>query len=243
MKIVVCSLCYNERDVLPFYLRHYGSFADEIHVWDDNSTDGSRKLLAAHPLVRLHDWRGDDNGISEDTFLRFAHEKYPTFAGKFDWVIWPDIDEFVYHAKIKSVLESALRDQHKILATTGFTMLREGLPPEDGKSQIYDLAYDGIFSLVYSKPIVFQPDVHVRWVRGKHGVENTPTKPFDAGLKLLHYRYLGYEYTRQKHAKNYGRCDMKRGDKAAAWSCAPDFHGDYSPEWVAKVMELGERVI
>lgn len=242
MKIIVCSLCYNERDMLPFYLRHYETIADEIRVWDDHSDDGSRELLSKHPLVKMFDWN-EGNGISEDAFLRFAHETYPAFAGKFDWVIWPDIDEFIFHRDLNWVLEWALNSHHKILATTGFVMMHTGLPPDDGKSQIYELAPRGIYSLVYSKPIVFQPDVHIRWVRGKHGVENTATGPFDVGLKLLHYRFLGYEYTKARHARNFARCGLKDGDKAAAWTCAPGWKGDYSPEWVARVFEMAERVL
>jgi len=242
MRIVVCSMCYNERDMLPFYLRHYETIANEIHVWDDRSNDGSRELLAGHPLVKLHEW-DEDNGISEDSFLRLAHETYPTFAGKFEWVIWPDIDEFVYHRSLKFILAEALQSRCKILATTGYVMMHEGLPKDDGTSQIWQLAPNGIYSLVYSKPIVFQPDVRLQWIRGKHGLENTPTNPVDVGLKLLHYRYLGYEYTRQRHARNYARCGLKDGDKAAAWSCNSTWKGDYSPEWVKEVFGTAQNVI
>lgn len=242
MKIIVCSMCYNEREMLPFYLRHYETIADEIRVWDDHSDDGSRELLTKHPLVRMFDWN-EGNGISEDTFLHFAHETYPSFAGQFDWMIWPDIDEFVYHRDLKVELASALSHRYKILATSGYTMMHEGVPEDDGQSQIWQLAPRGIYSKVYSKPIVFQPDSRIQWIRGKHGVENTPTDPVDIGLKLLHYRYLGAEYTKARHARNFSRCGLKDGDKAAAWTCSTDWKGDYSPEWVANVFSTAEPVI
>jgi hypothetical protein len=62
-------------------------------------------------------------------------------------------------------------------------------------------------------------------------------------LKLLHYRYLGYEYTRMKNAKNYERCGLKNGDKGAAWSCAPGYNGEHSPIWAKKAIQNAINVV
>lgn len=227
--------------MLPFYLRHYATVADEIHVWDDQSDDGSRQILEKHPKVFLHDWE-HDGGIDEDKFLEFCYRTYPRFVGHADWIMWPDVDEFLYHPGLQRILESYLDAGCGILRSTGYNMLHPGLPPDDGRSQIYELARNGVPSPVYSKPIIFQPHIHVRWNRGKHALEcaNPAT---EAGIKLLHYRYLGYEYTAQKNARNFARCGLLSGDKGPAWSCAPTWTGDHSPEWAEKILGEARPVI
>ena len=45
MRIDVYTILRNERIILPYFLRHYGSFADCLVVYDDRSDDGSRELL------------------------------------------------------------------------------------------------------------------------------------------------------------------------------------------------------
>ena len=242
MKIVVCSLCHNEREMLPFFLRYYETIADIIHVWDDHSDDGSRYILQGHPKVCLHDWKFAD-GIDENKFLEFCYSTYHIFVGLADWVMWPDIDEFLYHPQLGLVLAEAQRDGHKILATTGFNMIHEGLPPDDGHSQIYELVKTGVPAPTYSKPVIFQPDTLIRWNRGKHRLENTTEPAHDAGIKLLHYRYLGHDYTAAKNARNYARCGLLSFDKSAAWTCDPYYTGEHSAQWAETMLKVAIPVL
>ena len=241
MTVAVCSLCYNEAAILPFYLRHYETIADEINVWDDASTDGSREILRAHPKVILHEWEYT-NGIAEDRFLEHAYAVYPQFVGLADWVLWPDLDEFLYHPQMGQVLADAKGAGHKILSSLGYNMAHRGLPPDDGKSQIYDLVKTGCLAPTYDKPVIFQPDSGIRWSRGKHRNES-PVPVHDAGIKLLHYRFLGFDYTKIKNAKNYARCGLLTGDKGAAWSCSPGYTGEHSAQWSEELLRLAVPVI
>ena len=36
---------------VPFYLRHYGTFAEQIHIYDDGSDDGTVELLRAQEFA------------------------------------------------------------------------------------------------------------------------------------------------------------------------------------------------
>lgn len=243
MKIWVFSVCHNDAEIIPWYLRHYGQFADRILVWDDASTDGSRELLKAHPSVTLFDcpW----SGIDEDKALHHAYDVYPSARGKADWVIWADMDEFIYHPRLLDVLRCGF-DPHtpegraryakpdllpiyQVMATAGFNMMGDGLPVNGyWHKQIWELNPMGVGAPVYSKPVVFRPEAKVRWVRGKHALEETnPIVSDKPLLKLLHYRYLGAAYTAAKNAKNYARC----ADKGPAWTCAPEFTGEHSATW------------
>lgn len=237
MRIIVFSVCYNQADILPFFLRHYSEFADEISVWDDQSTDGSQGLLKANPKVILRDWPHPGSGISEDLFLNFAYEWYPKARGGFDWVIWVDPDEFIYASDVRSVL---YQNPNHVIRTEGFNMIGDGLPKDDGR-QIWEVLKTGVPASVYSKPVVFRPEVELKWNRGKHALEHcSGLVSYDAPLKLLHYRYLGAEYTRTKNAKNYDRCG---GDKGAAWSCSPEWKGEHSPEWAELAKQNAVQVV
>ena len=240
MKIIVFSICYNQADILPWFLRHYSSFADEISVWDDHSTDGSRELLAAHPKVKLRDWPYE-SGINEDLFLQHAYEWYPQAHPTFDWAFWVDPDEIIYGPDILKTLEDS--SDYEVLQTKGFNMTGEGLPQDDGKSQIWEVSPWGIHALVYSKPVVFRPGSEVRWNRGKHALESVNRVSPKILLKLLHYRYMGGQYTADRNAKNYARCGLKSGDKNAAWTCAPGYRGEHSANWADSIKSCRWNVV
>lgn len=232
MKIWTMSICFNEARIVPFWLRHYEKFCDQMHVWDDHSTDGTRELLAAHPKVVLHDWE-QDNGIDDQKFIEFAHATYPMARGHADWVIWCDMDEIVYHRNIAQVLFDA--NKFEVLRTDGYNMMAEGLPEDDGR-QIWELCPFGVHAPVYGKPIVFKPTAKIVWNRGKHDFEHKLCRPKQdptLKLKLLHYRYMGFAYTKFKNDRNYERCGLKTGDKGPAWTCHPSYTGEHSAQWAA----------
>ena len=234
MKILVFTLTHNCRDVLPFFLRHYETFADEISVWDDMSTDGTREILYSHPKVILREWP-HETGIDEDLFLAHWQEWYPKARGAFDWVMIPDADEFLYSPDMLGTLNLAKSVGIQVIKPRGFNLVGDGFPKDDGHSQIYELNPMGVEAPVYSKPVIFQPDIKINWIRGKHDLENcNPVVGRETGMKLLHARYMGAEYTRAKNAKNYARCGLLSGDKGAAWSCSPGYDGadkEHSPAW------------
>lgn len=243
MKIWTFSLCRNSADILPFWLMHYDSFVDRMHVWDDASTDGSQYILTDYPKVKLWKWPYPNSGIDEDLFLKFAYETYPMAAGKADWVMWVDTDEFIYHPNIVEVLAQADKDGFNVIQPEGFNMISDGMPKDDGR-QIWEICNMGVPAPVYSKPVVFKPDISIQWVRGKHMLENChPSVTKTTGVKLLHYRYLGYEYTKKKNANNYGRCGLANGDKNAAWSCAPDWKGAHSAEWAEAQKQFAVKIL
>lgn len=237
MKIAVLTLTFNCADILPFFIRHYLTFANKIVAWDDNSNDATRAILSANPNVEMREW-GKPSGIDEELFSAHWKEHYPTFHGDYDWVIIADPDEFLYHPAMPDLLWSEQKQRTEVIRTMGFNMAGEGIPRDDGR-QIWEISPMGVPAPVYSKPVVFRPQAVVSWNRGRHALENcTPRLSLDTPIKLLHYRYLGANYTRAKNAKNYSRCGMHNGDKGAAWSCSPDYKGhdkEHSPEWAEAI--------
>ena len=234
MKIIVFTLTHNSAEVLPFFLRHYSQFADEICVWDDQSTDRTRLILSENSKVNLHSWP-HRTGIDEDLFLAHWQEWYPKARGHFDWVLIPDSDEFIYSPDMLGTLALAKSVGIQVIKPRGYNLVGDGFPKDDGHSQIYELNPMGVEAPVYSKPVIFQPNIRINWNRGKHDLENCdPVVGRETGMKLLHARYFGADYTRSKNAKNYARCGLLSGDKGAAWSCSPGYDGadkEHSPMW------------
>ncbi len=239
MKIAVFVITYNCADTLPWFLRHYLTFADKIVAWDDQSTDGTREMLANEPLVSLRDWP-HVHAISEDVFLQHWQEEYPKLVGEFDWVMIVDPDEFIYAPKLVSRLFTEQQAGTQVVRSTGFNMTGDGLPKDDGR-QIWEVSQMGVPAPVYSKPVVFRPDIKINWQRGRHQLENcSPVLSKEPWLKLLHYRFMGFAYTKAKNAKNYERVGE---DKGAAWSCAPDWKGAHSPEWAEEAKKHAVNVL
>ena len=234
MKIIVFTLTYNNADVVPFFLRHYSAFADEISAFDDFSTDGTRELLKANPKVILRDWPHPGSGIDEVLFLAHWKEWYQKARGGFDWVIIADSDEIIHAPDVRTVLSDQQALGYEVIRTNGWNMTGNGLPKDDGR-QIWEISPMGVRAPVYSKPVVFRPHIEISWNLGKHALQDcSPEVTPRPLLKLLHYRYMGSTYTRIKNAKNYARCGLATGDKAAAWSNARSYDGpdkEHSPQW------------
>ena len=101
--IHVYAICYNEAELLPHWLSHYGRIADSITVLDDGSTDGSADILRAAGVEVIDGPFGEPQGEGATAFARrvepelwsllneraFADDERQTIA------VVVDIDEFL----------------------------------------------------------------------------------------------------------------------------------------------------
>lgn len=236
----------NNADILPWFLRHYETFCERMIFWDDQSTDGTRELLKAHPNCDMREWPFD-TGLDDDAFLRFSYAAYRTAVGRADWVMLVDADEFIYHrGDMKEHLRNALSIT-TVCRTQGFNMAGQGVPTLLPGVQLYDLMPLGVHAPVYAKPVIFDPRMEIRWMRGKQELEFVDGAVHPTPLlKLLHYRYLGADYTRKRNAENFSRVGMFTGEKTAAWTCNPEYRGsdkEHSPEWAESINQLAFNVL
>lgn len=208
MKVDVYSVMYNEQEILPYWLRHYETFADRIFVWEDDSTDATREILSKHTKVILlpMEKHGDDD-VYWITTLFPQYEIYS--RGQADWVIIADADEFVYHPRILERLQEEQDKGTKMIQCSGFTMISETFPCGDG--QIYDEVKMGITDRGESKWTIHSPDLYIRYHKGRHGrpIRNGRGYAHRASdIKLLHYRYLGEKYYEERDMKNRDRLEF-----------------------------------
>lgn len=238
MKLRIVSTLWNEREMLPFYLRHYEQYADEIVLYDDNSDDGSRTIAACCPLVKLMPWLNKP-GLHDHAMMElWQWAMIDAARDGFDWIAMPDIDEILWsYNGLRAAIARADQRGYEVIASSGWNMVGDGLPQDDGKSQIYELLETGVRAPVYSKPIIVKCGTPVTWNLGRHALENCAPKLSPPMVKLLHYRYLGHDYTARRNARNYARVGP---DKGCAWSNAPDYHGEHSAQWAegAKALAL-----
>ena len=235
MRIWIYSFCWNEKDMLPFYLRHYSTFAEKIILFDDKSDDGTLEIASKCPLVEVREC--PYSGLNDNENLCLSQEAYKEARGKADWVMWMDIDEIIYAPDIVETLKQC--SEYDVASTDGYNMTGMGVPIDDGR-QIYEIRRSGVRAPVYAKPVIFKPEADMKWTRGRHAVEGCDAKITpDPLFKLLHYRYMGWKYTEERNLRNYDRA----GRSACAWSCSPEWKGEHSPVWADYAMLKAFNVI
>jgi hypothetical protein len=191
MIVHVYSNCYNEVKIIPYFLRHYETIADKIIIYDAFSDDGSRELLQSHPLVDLRDFHCPD--LNDFEYRLLNNEIYKESRGVADWVMMPDMDEFLYSKYGLSSLLTQWLGNMVALKATGYQMVSNKFPSTKG--QIYDEIKNGVDTLgLYYKSIIFNPFMDVVFSVGKHYIENFLPVVSCSELLLLHYKNLGLRY-------------------------------------------------
>jgi len=190
MVIHVYSIMRNEEALLPYFLRHYSTFADTIFIIDDKSTDKTVKIAKANKKVRLLNYKFTEERHVQEEHTACFEKFYKKYSrGKADWVMCVDGDEFIYHKNLVAVLKKQKRRGAKVIKPTGYTMYSETFPTTKG--QIYEECFMGLRTRSFDKPQIFDPSIDIKFSGGRHkvllpeGIDRTRAR-----VLLLHYRYL-----------------------------------------------------
>jgi GT2 family glycosyltransferase len=157
MRIFAYAICYNEERMLPFFMRHYGSFCEKITVYDNMSTDRSREIVLAHPAgeVVTYDTCGR---LRNDVYLDIKNHAWKKDRAAADFVVMCDVDELLWHPDVLGYLERCKAGGVTLPRTNGYSMGHSFFPDaaEDPR-QLSEIATRGSFTPGYCKRIVFDP--------------------------------------------------------------------------------------
>lgn len=202
LKIHLYTVCWNEEQLLPYFLRHYERFVDRIIVYDNNSTDQSVEICQRHPKVELRNYK--TNSLFDDlALLNIKNNCWKESCGKADWVIVCDVDEFIFHSDIIGLLQRAKEKEESLIVPIGYQMVAKNFV--FGSGQIYDEIYYGVYTYLYSKPAILDPNfiAETHYHLGAHfafpiGKGKTG---YYKDLILLHYKFLGLEYIKERYRR------------------------------------------
>ena len=194
MKIDLYAVCHNEQDILPFFLRHYERFVDRMFIYDNQSDDRSPILLKSHPKVVYH-CCDTNNQFREDWITEMKNKAWKDHSMDADYVIVVDIDEFVYHPHLATILKQYYASGIECVHTYGYNMVADAFPPLDADRQIYDDIRSGTPESSFDKVCIFDPKkIDIQYYPGCHSCRGIigARYPRRRVVKLLHYKFVDF---------------------------------------------------
>jgi hypothetical protein len=203
--------------MLPFFRRAYEPFVDRVFVYDDGSTDRSLEILGQWPRATIVPitTRGDAYVAS---LLTLYDDCWKRSRGEADWVIVGNVDEIFHHPTgLDAYLAACGEAGVTLVVPDGFEMIADRFPEADEDLvQSFDR---GVRMPDFDKPAVFSPDAiqEIRFAPGRHAADpvGRVVMPKRRELRMLHYKFLGLDYTRSRYRELASR--RRPGDLAHQW--------------------------
>lgn len=212
-RVHVHATCWNEERMLPFFLRHYEPIAERIFIYDDGSTDRSREILERCPRVTIEPIHCA--GASYVEALQDLYNNcWKRSRGHADWVIVCNVDEHFHHPSgLAAYLSGCQTAGVTLIPSRGYEMVATRFPPSD--VQLSSAIRRGMSSWAHRKTTIFAPDAidETHFGVGRHTIQpvGRVTLPEACELRMLHYKYLGFRYLRERHMQLESR--RRAGDR------------------------------
>jgi hypothetical protein len=224
--------CWNDEWMLPYFFRHYDALIDRYFIYDDGSTDATWSILESHPKVDARRFERSDPESFVLSEQAFSNQCWKRSRGHADWVVVTDIDEHLVHPAWHEYLEGCKAEGVTMVPALGFQMIGETVPrPEEELALAYRV---GAPQWKMMKASIFDPDAltEIRYKPGRHVAKplGKVTVPPRDEMVMLHYKYLGFDRTFQRHIElrqGLGDADIENGwGLQYAWSEA-EFREDW----------------
>jgi glycosyltransferase involved in cell wall biosynthesis len=209
MKLYVLSCCYNEEEILPFYLDYYTNFikADKIIIYDGGSTDNTPNIVKNYPNV---EFIVDNKEKMDERNLRdIRNNGWVKYKDEYDWVIVCDMDEFIYHPNLKELLSKYDSENITIAKVNGYDMVSNDFPTFEKGKFLPSFITKGVHEPKWlNKSAVFNPKkVYINYDYGTHSCSPIGIIKYSENpdVKLLQYKWLSHEYITQKSLKSSQR--------------------------------------
>lgn len=205
MQIHLYTICWNESQMLPYFLRHYENIADKIVIYDNRSDDDTASLAQQHPRCDVRTIGADE--LDERHLLFVKSEAWKESRGVADWVIACDVDEFLHHDDVRGYLGTCLASGVTLPRVAGYEIVARDFPANKG--QIYDTVKRGFPRDLYSKRIVFSPTKieEINYSPGCHTAAPIGNVIEDqrGELRMLHAGSVGFQRIIQRRRAMWQR--------------------------------------
>ena len=196
-------LCYNEAKMVRHTLRHYSAFCGNITVYDNQSTDNTLGVIKKHfPQVKIEDYYSA-NEINDKVYQEIKNTCWK--GSNADYVIVCDMDEFLYAPNIVEKLKELHRLKVGLPKVEGYNMYSEKFPVNYEKPLTRQV-HEGVRNDRFDKQIIFSPQMvrEINYLPGCHRCipQKSVTlikEPEYEPLKLLHMKYLGPAYVKERY--------------------------------------------
>lgn len=199
-KIYLLACSYNEGRLLPFFLDYYCNFlgVSKIFLFDGGSTDDTAEIIKDYP-VEMFVHKSDK--MDERQLTDFRSNGWKPWREECDWFIVCDVDEFLYHQDIHTLLARYKSEGITLPLVEGFEMLSKEFPVF--KKGDYLPGYIQLGSPnpdYYNKHLIFDPKIDINYGLGSHRAQPSGPVKLSAqyDLKNLHHKVISYDYFRSK---------------------------------------------
>ena len=219
IKVCLCTLGKNENRYIIEFVEYYKKYGvDKIFIYDNNDINGEKfeNVLFKYikdDFIEIRNWRG-----IEKAQFQIMNDCYKTNHNKFNWLIFYDIDEFIYlkyYKNIKLFLSQSKFDK------CGKVELNWVHRVDDGKSLYYDnRSLSERFK--YKESNILKKDYHPQIKSIIRGVENNIT------IGCLH-----------KLTSQLNSCDEfgRESNTYKIFNLNPDFKINYINHYFGKSLE------
>jgi glycosyltransferase involved in cell wall biosynthesis len=189
--------------MLPFFLRHYEPIAERIFIYDDGSTDRSLEILQQCPKVSVEPIQCVGDSYVE-ALQQLYNSCWKRSRGAADWVIVCNVDEHFHHPMgLATHLAACQQAGVTIIPSHDYQMVSLQFPPAG--VQLSQTIRRGKSFWAQRKTVIFSPDAieATNFGVGRH--VTTPlgrvVPPEACEVFMLHYKYLGFPYLRDRTAE------------------------------------------
>ncbi len=193
------TFCYNEEVMMPYFLKHYAAFCENIYIYDNYSNDNSVKIASEFPNTHIRCF-DTNNEIRDDILLELKNNCWKDSNA--DLIIVCDIDEFLYHKNMIRFLKRFKSVGYSIARPCAYDMFNSEVPTTEG--HIYDEVKIANRNVFFDKLVLFDPQKikDTNYYPGAHyALPEGEVKLYkdDHSLKLLHFKYLGVDHIMKRH--------------------------------------------
>jgi len=168
MRIAAVTVVYNESIFLEKWLEYYSSFVDTIHIINHQSTDGSIEKARKKFDFSLGSMEGVhyDVGVGQET-TNHIKKSVEDLSKSHDFVISPDVDEFIFPGKYKSLREYIKKLKTDVATCTGYDVVHtKGEKHIDWNKPLLEQRKHWIKKPLLCKTIITKTVLD--WIPGRH---------------------------------------------------------------------------